>query len=542
MNKFNVKNILSILILNFFGTFCFGNFINAEQIKISNYENKYSLKTSYLETKGELDDYILDTDDILSIRFENRPKGIDNYKFEKEKLKDISYLIPRNNLDNYILGPGDVLLIKFKKTPELNNEYRIDKTGQVLMPRIKNAYVSGLTIKELTDILEKRYEEFLISPIIEIIISEYKFIGSGTFRINEEGEIYLPALSTDPNETLRKTFIRGLTTDELELLLEERYQNFLINPKVFVQITSFKPLRVSTNGEVRNPGILKFEAFRKFQVKGSQSELKKSVLSRNKNQKNSLDFNIPDYSNNENKNNFIRGTETSESKSLQSFSNNDNNISIGNDSDIKSKSNYLSTLSRAIFESGGLTSYSDISQIKVIRDIPLGKGGGKKVAIIDLNSLIYESDDTNDIRLFDGDQIFIPRLKERNSKLIPLSIISGLTPKFINIQIAGKIENQGIFRIPIEGSLSDVMNLSGPRKPLSGKVFLIRYGRDGSLLRKQISYSSRSVPGSKSNPFLQEGDIISVKNSILGSSASTIKTLTEPFIGVYTLKELIKNF
>lgn len=540
VKKLKVKNILTILLLNFFGTFCFVDFLKAEQIEIINNENKFSLKTSYLETKGELDDYILDTDDILSIRFENRPKGIYDFKFEKEKLKDITYLVPRNNLDKYILGPGDVLLIKFKNTPELNNEYLIDKAGEVLLPRIKNAYISGLTIKELRDILERRYEEYLISPIIEISISEYKFIDSGTFRVNEEGEIYLPSLATDPNETLRKTFVRGLTKEELELLLEERYQNFLINPKVFVRVKSFKPLRVALSGEVRNPGILKFGAYRNFQEKETKSEEEKINIAKEKMQKNKQNFS--NYSNNVKENNFMGSSETSKSKSLQSFSNNDNNISISDDSDIKSKSNYLSTLSRAIFESGGLTSYSDISKIKILRDIPLGKGGGKKVAIIDLNPFIYESDDTNDLRLFDGDQIFIPRLKERNPKLIPISILSGLTPKFINVQITGKIENPGNFKIPVEGSLSDLMNLSGPRKPLSGKVFLIRYERDGSLLRKQINYSSRRIAGSESNPFLKEGDIISVKNSILGRSAGTIKTFTEPFIGVYTFKELIQNF
>ena len=46
----------------------------------------------------------------------------------------------------------------------------------------------------------------------------------------------------------------------------------------------------------------------------------------------------------------------------------------------------ITTLSNAIERSGGLTSYSDVSNLEITRDIPFGRGGGKKKAII--NSLI----------------------------------------------------------------------------------------------------------------------------------------------------------
>ncbi len=85
------------------------------------------------------------------------------------------------------------------------------------------------------------------------------------------------------------------------------------------------------------------------------------------------------------------------------------------------------------------------------------------------------------------------------------------------------------------------MNIAGPRKPLSGKVFLVRYGKDGSLIRKNIKYSAKAKPGSKNNPYLVSGDLISVKNSILGRSTSFINAFTEPFIGIYATKEVFEN-
>ena len=90
----------------------------------------------------------------------------------------------------------------------------------------------------------------------------------------------------------------------------------------------------------------------------------------------------------------------------------------------------------------------------------------------------------------------IPKLKIKDKRIIPNSILSGLSPRFINVEINGQIENPGNVKIPIEGNLSDLMNLTGPRKPLAGKVFLIRYNQDGTLLRNNIKYSPNASPNS----------------------------------------------
>ena len=109
------------------------------------------------------------------------------------------------------------------------------------------------------------------------------------------------------------------------------------------------------------------------------------------------------------------------------------------------------------------------------------------------------------------------------------------------VRISGQIENTGDVKIPLEGTLSDEMNLSGPRKPLSGKIFLIRYNKDGTLIRKNIKYSSKATRGSIKNPYLIAGDLISVKNSILGRASGTIAAVTAPIVGVFTTKALVET-
>ena len=93
---------------------------------------------------------------------------------EKTTDIDTSYLESKNQLRDYILDTGDTLDIEFINVPNLSGSYRIDEQGEIYLERIKFTYVRGLTIKGLTHLLEERYKEFLINPEINIIISSSK--------------------------------------------------------------------------------------------------------------------------------------------------------------------------------------------------------------------------------------------------------------------------------------------------------------------------------------------------------------------------------
>ena len=153
-----------------------------------------------------------------------------------------------------------------------------------------------------------------------------------------------------------------------------------------------------------------------------------------------------------------------------------------------------------------------------------------------------ESDATNDIRIFDGDSLFFPKLSKDDPSQIPKSILSGISPKFISVNLFGRVETPGVVKLPLEATLSDAIDVTGPIKPLSGKIVLIRYEKDGTVIKKNISYSASAKRGSKRNPYLQEDDLVSVKNSSLGKTTGVIKELTAPFVGIYSTKQLIDGF
>ena len=108
--------------------------------------------------------------------------------------------------------------------------------------------------------------------------------------------------------------------------------------------------------------------------------------------------------------------------------------------------------------------------------------------------------------------------------------------------MSGEIENPGNVKIPFEGTLSDAINVSGPRKVLPGSIFLVRYNQDGSVINEKIPFSYSAKRGSKRNPYLIEEDQITVRRGLLKQTTKVLREVTAPFIGIYTARELLNNF
>ena len=498
------------------------------ELILENAKNRTEIDIDYLNPKNELEDYIVDTGDSLLIEFKNKPRGLGLIEWEYDP-KNISYLNPRNDLRNYKLDEGDTLAIKFLRTPELNVNQTIDQEGEIYLSRLKSTYIKGLSIYQLKKLLENKYKEFLIDPEIEIRISGFRFMGSGIYSINNEGELMLPLL--------KETYVRGLTTNEISNLLSKKYLNSeYISSEVEIRIANFKPQRILITGEIRNPGIYKFAGY------SSGEFLAVENIKDDTSQKGEMENDTEDSISKEiDGDNMTKGqlNRRESNASLNQISQNNN---TRQSFQIKRPSENFTTISNAIRKAGGITSKTDLSRIEIIRDIPIGKGGGKQRAVVDFTYFLNESDPTNDIRLFDGDRIFLPKLATASSDIIPKSILSGLSPRFITVDIFGRVENPGTVKLPLEAALSDAINLTGPIRPLSGKIVLIRYNKDGTILNKNISYSARAKKGSKRNPFVKEGDLISVKNSLLGKSTGIIREFTAPFVGIYSTKEIIESF
>ena len=205
---------------------------------------------------------------------------------------------------------------------------------------------------------------------------------------------------------------------------------------------------------------------------------------------------------------------------------------------------YFPKVFDAIRYAGGVNSYSNIKDVTLIRNNTISNGGGKIMTKLNLESVINSYDQSQNIRVLDGDIIKISRLDEPNDKLIGSAVKSNLNSRFINILISGRVNFPGPIKIGKSSTLNDALDLAGGTKILKGKIRYISFSNDGSIKNSFIKYRRRNKRGSINNPYLNDGDIIFVGESFLSASSQVLTEITQPFRGIYStysLIEAIKN-
>lgn len=388
LNKLNKKLILNLFLI--LGTFCLIR----------------PLKTELIKTYEDL--------------------GLDYLEKEKDDL--------------YILGPGDKLAIRFLEEFSIN-----------------------INFEDASEPLES------------------KLFGINKYEIDGNGFLYLPRI--------QKTYVEGLTVTELTNLLDERFREFIREPKIQIDLIEFRPISVYLDGEVENAGLYVLSGF----GVESKRELKEfDIRFQNRNldilpQKNDLTY-----------------------------------------------QKQFPKLFDLIRKAGGITIYSDLSNIEIIRDNPISKGGGKIKTSVNLLDVIDKNDKTQNIRILDGDKILVKKSSDGLNEQIRKAIASNLNPKFINILIVGRVENPGKISVSKSSSLNDAISMVGGLKVLRGKVALTRFKTNGEIERRNFRFSRGAERGSYKNPYLQTGDVINVGKGAIVKSAEVVGEITQPFLGIYT--------
>ena len=345
-------------------------------------------------------------------------------------------------------------------------------------------------------------EFYLIGPgdVIKIINKEFENLqfqlqidqkpkNENLFVVDGNGQIYHPKL--------KYIYVSGLNLNELKSLLNNELKKFYRNIDIDIELNlvRLKPAKIMISGEVNQPGI-----YNLYHLNTSQNQ------------------DIP-------KNPIIKDIFSAETLSENDF--------YTNQTDLFIPSPYP-TVYDAISRSGGITNYSNLSQIEIIRKNPISNGGGKVKAEINLLSLFEDFDTSQNIRLYDGDIINISKSTETSIGQISKAIKSNLNPKFINVIVTGRVEKPGIKSVPKLVTLNDVIDIAGGARPIKGKVSFIRVNSDGSVDRRRFNYGKNKKRGNAKNPYLQQGDIIHIEQGRLSTLNEIVSEITKPFIGIYS--------
>ena len=168
----------------------------------------------------------------------------------------------------------------------------------------------------------------------------------------------------------------------------------------------------------------------------------------------------------------------------------------------------------------------------------IGESGSGKTTLVKTTLNILETltlkDVSQNIRVLDGDTIKIPRNNKPFTEQISIAMKSNINPKFINVAIAGRVENPGQLTLNKTATLNEAIVFSGGLKVLKGPIVFLRYQNDGKIDRRKFRYSRYAKAGTYKNPFLNNGDLIVVSKGRITQTSEVIAEITQPLQGIFT--------
>lgn len=180
--------------------------------------------------------------------------------------------------------------------------------------------------------------------------------------------------------------------------------------------------------------------------------------------------------------------------------------------------------------SKGITGNADISNIKIIRNNSISNGGGKIHSNINILDILDKGDQNQNITLHDEDLIIVPKSNNTILKQILLANKSNLTPDIMTIYINGNVSRPGALEVPQGATLNEALAQAGGALPLTGRIQFLRFKENGDLDKRNLSYSLEHQKNAIQNPLLLEGDIIHVRQNLLGKSTSLLREFGTPLI------------
>lgn len=357
--------------------------------------------------------------------------------------------------------------------------------------------------------LRTNYDAYILGPgdslQIELIsIPEL----SGIYSIGPDGTMYLPRL--------RALFVEGLTVEELRYFLTEQFKAFVIKPELYVRPIAYRSVRVYVGGEINRPGY--------YMLSGPIS--------------------MPDQIS-------IREGSTPQdtrrqSISLQDFAAARVRLSRSAPDDIATlqgvnvRPQRWPTLFDALRAAQGVTPYSNLAEIQVIRKQPLSAGGGKMQANIDFFRLVTTGDESVNIRLFDGDVINVARSSTVLREQLLEASRTNLSPDYIEVFVSGRVKEPGPQSLPQGATLNQAIASAGGPKILRGQVEFLRFSPDGATDRRLFGYSASAQSGDYKNPVLMTGDVVRINDSLFSASVEVLNEITAPAVGIYSIYSLFR--
>ncbi|QNI57155.1 polysaccharide biosynthesis/export family protein [Synechococcus sp. BIOS-U3-1] len=328
---------------------------------------------------------------------------------------------------------------------------------------------------------------------------------SGTFSIGPDGTLYLPRL--------RALYVEGLTVEELRYFLTEQFRAYVRDPQIYVRPVIYRPIRIYVSGEVKRPGYYTLSGNTERQNLSTTADIAQAR----------------------------RGTSTTTIR--PGLGQVPGGLTTSAPSNGLSTSGALfPTVFDAIRSAEGITPYSNLSKVQVTRKRALNLGGGRIRANLNFLSLITGGDESQNIRLFDGDVVRVTKSNIVMKEQLLQAGQTNLSPQFMSVFVSGRVQSPGGVVVPQGSAMNQAIALAGGRKLLSGKVEFIRFTREGEIDRRIFNYNPNAPSDDYRNPVLMSGDLINLRESPLSATAEMLNEFAAPIVGIYSVYSIFNDF
>ena len=192
-----------------------------------------------------------------------RTAHVPEYRVRVDDRLDLIYRLTREETaEPYRLNVGDEIRVESFTDGALNRDLILQPDGTITLRLLGQVHATGRTVTQLRDELESLYTKFYKTPSITVtplkvntrledlratVDRRQGFGGQQQLvRVTPEGTISLPAIGTVPAQ--------GLTLQELQQELNERYREKVEGIEVIPALAERAPRYVFVLGEVRTPG------------------------------------------------------------------------------------------------------------------------------------------------------------------------------------------------------------------------------------------------------------------------------------------------
>jgi polysaccharide biosynthesis/export protein len=427
---------------------------------------------------------------------------------------------------DYTLGAGDQIKLDIFQVEEYSGQYPVLVDGTISLPLVGRVDVRGLSLKQTSEVVSKKYATYLKRPIITVGL-----VTPRPLRIGVAGEVdnpgaYEVALTVDnpqfPTVTDLLEQAGGITTiadvRNVRVTRDSGGKQVIYNANLWdlltknqirqdVSLRDGDTIFIPTTARINTTELDRL-AQASFGLQ-SDKPIKVAVVGEI----------------------YRPGSHFIQPQLLANNTNSDANQG--------KKESIPPRLSQAISTASGVKPLANIRDVQVKRT---AWNGEEKIIAVNLYEVLQSGDTSQDIILQEGDKIIIPQATALSEKERQEIASGTFSPDEITVNVVGEVVTPGPVKVKPNTPLNQAILAAGgfdTTRANSNEVELVSLKPNGTVDKRKIKIDLGSEVNEETNPVLGQNDVVVVGRSGTTKATDGLGKVTSPLGGLLGFFNLI---